>query len=207
MDGDRSKLEKSRVYSPIDGIVLTRRVEQGQTVAATFQTPVLLTICEDLHSMKLTVDVDEADVGGVMEGQAATFTVDAYPNERFPASITSLRYASRRVQDVVTYEAILEVANEQLKLRPGMTAVADIVTSKVANALLIPNAALRFTPDDDSTKPAFGEDKSPTSQVWIEENDSLVPYAVTTGHTDGRYTEMKDGMLKDGTPLIVDMIR
>jgi HlyD family secretion protein len=207
LDGDRSKLEKSRVYSPINGIVLTRRVEQGQTVAATFQTPVLLTICEDLRRMKLTVDVDEADVGGVREGQAATFTVDAYPNESFPARITSLHFASRRVQDVVTYEAILEVANEELKLRPGMTAVADIVTSKVESVLLIPNAALRFTPDDDSTELTFGEDKSPASQVWIAENDNLVPHAVTTGHTDGRYTEMKDGMLKDGTPLIVDMIR
>ena len=118
-----------------------------------------------------------------------------------------MHYASRRVQDVVTYEAILEVANEELKLRPGMTAVADIVTSKVESALLIPNAALRFTPDVDSTELTFGEDKSPTSQVWIAENDSLVPHAVTTGHTDGRYTEMKDGILQDGMPLIVGMIR
>ena len=207
LDGDRSKLEKSRVYSPIDGIVLTRRVEQGQTVAATFQTPVLLTICEDLRRMKLTVDVDEADVGEVKEGQAATFTVDAYPNEGFPARITALHYASRRVQDVVTYEAILEVVNEELKLRPGMTAVADIVISKIENALLIPNAALRFTPDDDLSERTFGDNKSSGSQVWVAKNDSLVTHSVTTGHTDGRYTEMKDGMLQDGMPLVVDMVR
>ena len=127
LDGDLSKLQKSKVYSPIDGIVLVRNVEPGQTIAATFQTPVLLTICEDLRKMKLKIDVDEADVGNVREGQEAKFTVDAFPDEQFPARITSLHFASRRVQDVVTYEAVLEVANQELKLRPGMTAVADIV--------------------------------------------------------------------------------
>jgi HlyD family secretion protein len=206
LDADLSKLQKSRVYSPIDGIVLTRNVEPGQTVAATFQTPVLLTICEDLRSMKLKVDVDEADVGGVREGQAATFTVDAYPNESFPARITCLRYASRRVQDVVTYEAVLEVANEQLKLRPGMTAVADIITSKIQGALLIPNAALRFTPEDDFPEAPLEGDESPTSRVWIVENNELVPVPVTTGHTDGRYTEIKNGAVEDGMPLVVDVI-
>jgi HlyD family secretion protein len=156
--------------------------------------------------MKLKVDVDEADVGGVREGQAAAFTVDAYPNESFPARITSLRYASRRVQDVVTYEAVLEVANEQLKLRPGMTAVADIITSKIQDALLIPNAALRFTPENDFPEAPLEGDESPTSHVWIVENNEPVPVPVTTGHTDGRYTEIKNGAVEDGIPLVVDVI-
>jgi HlyD family secretion protein len=206
LDGDLSKLKKSRIYSPVEGIVLIRNVEPGQTVAATFQTPVLLTICEDLRRLKLKVDVDEADVGGVREGQAATFTVDAYPNESFPARITSLRYASRRIQDVVTYEAVLQVSNEQLKLRPGMTAVADIIISKIEDALLIPNAALRFTPDDDLPEAFLEEDESPSSRVWILENNEPVPVPVTTGRTDGRYTEIVNGAVDDGMPLVVDVI-
>ncbi len=206
LDGDLSKLKKSRIYSPIDGIVLSRNVEPGQTIAATFQTPVLLTICEDLHKMKLKVDVDEADVGGVQEGQAATFTVDAYPNETFPARITSLRYASQRVQDVVTYEAILEVANQQLKLRPGMTAVADIITSKTQDALVVPNAALRFTSDGDSQEATLDGDKSSQSHVWILEKNRLVPIPVTTGHTDGRHTAINSGAVQEGMHLVVGVI-
>jgi HlyD family secretion protein len=206
LDGDLSKLRKSQVYSPIDGIVLIRNVEPGQTVAAAFQTPILLTICEDLRRMKLRVDVDEADVGAVREGQAAAFTVDAYPNESFPATITSLRYASHRVQDVVTYEAVLEVANEQLKLRPGMTAVADIITSKTEDALLIPNAALRFTPEGDFPEASLDKDESRSSRVWILANNELVPVSVTTGRTDGRYTEIENGAVEEGMPLVVDVI-
>jgi HlyD family secretion protein len=206
LDGDLSKLRKSRVYSPIDGIVLTRSVEAGQTIVATLQAPVLLTICEDLREMKLKVDVDEADVGDIRETQAATFSVDAYPNESFQASIISLRYASRRVQDVVTYEAVLEVANQQLKLRPGMTAVADIITSKTQDALLIPNAALRFTPEKDFPEAHHEGDESSTSYVWIVQNNEPVPVPVTTGHTDGRYTEIESGALEDGMPVVVDVI-
>jgi HlyD family secretion protein len=206
LDGDLSKLRKSRVYSPIDGIVLTRSVEAGQTIVVTLQTPILLTICEDLREMKLKVDVDEADVGEIREGQAATFSVDAYPNESFQASIISLRYASRRVQDVVTYEAVLEVANEQLKLRPGMTAVADIITSKIQDALLIPNAALRFTPEEGFPVAPLEGDESPTSHVWIVQNNEPFPVPVTTGHTDGRYTEIESSAVEDGMPVVVDVI-
>jgi HlyD family secretion protein len=207
LDGDLSKLRKSRVYSPIDGIVLTRSVEAGQTIVATLQTPVLLTICEDLREMKLKVDVDEADVGEIRDGQAATFTVDAYPDEKFAAKITSLRFASRRVQDVVTYEAVLEVKNEELKLRPGMTAVADIITSKIQDALIIPNAALRFTPEDNSPNVPLEGGESLASHVWIVQNNEPVPVSVTTGHTDGRYTEVDSSALHDGMPVVVDVIR
>jgi HlyD family secretion protein len=206
LDGDLSKLRKARVYSPIDGIVLTRSVEAGQVIVATLQTPVLLTICEDLREMKLKVDVDEADVGEIRDGQVATFTVDAYPDEQFAAKITSLRFASRRVQDVVTYEAVLEVRNEELKLRPGMTAVADIITSKIQDALLIPNAALRFTPDHDLPEVPLGGNDSPTSLVWILKKNRPVPIPVKIGHTDGRYTATTSDGVEDGMPLVVDVI-
>ena len=204
LDGDLSKLQKSKVYSPIDGIVLVRNVEPGQTIAATFQTPILLTICEDLRTMKLKIDVDEADVGNVREGQEAKFTVDAFPDEQFPARITSVHFASRRVQDVVTYEAVLEVANQELKLRPGMTAVADIVTSKVENTRLVPNAALRFTPDDEALQP-LPEDEF-TSRVWAIDEGEIVSIPVKTGRSDGSFTEITAGTVKAGVPLVVDMI-
>jgi HlyD family secretion protein len=207
LDGDLSKLQKSQVFAPIDGIVLTRNVEPGQTIAATFQTPVLLTICEDLSRMKLRVDIDEADVGGVREGQTASFTVDAYPNDIFPATISSLRFVSQRVQDVVTYEAVLEVANEERKLRPGMTAVADIVTTEIRDALLVPNAALRFTPDDDLPNLPIEADESLASRVWLLEENKPIPAPIRTGHTDGRYTEIKGNALDDGMPVVVDVIR
>jgi HlyD family secretion protein len=155
--------------------------------------------------MNLKVDVDEADVGKVREGQAATFTVDAYPDEQFVAKITSLRFASRRIQDVVTYEAVLEVANEQLKLRPGMTAVADIITSKIQNALLVSNAALRFSPDGEALETSVEGTKSPTPQVWLLEKEKTVSIPVKTGPTDGRLTEIKSGELEEGMPLVVDV--
>jgi HlyD family secretion protein len=206
LDGDLSKLRKSRIFAPIDGIVLTRSVEPGQTIAATLQSPVLLTICEDLRKMNLKVDVDEADVGDVREGQTATFAVDAYPDEQFKAKITSLRFASRRDQDVVTYEAVLEVANEQLKLRPGMTAVADIITSRIQDTLLVSNAALRFTPDNKELGIGIEGSRSPKPQVWLLEKEQTVPIPVNTGPTDGRLTEIKSGELKEGMSLLVDVI-
>lgn len=154
--------------------------------------------------MKLKIDVDEADVGNVREGQEAKFTVDAFPDEQFPARITSVHFASRRVQDVVTYEAVLEVANQELKLRPGMTAVADIVTSKVENTRLVPNAALRFTPDDEALQP-LPEDEF-TSRVWAIDEGEIVSIPVKTGRSDGSFTEITGGTVKAGVPLVVDMI-
>ena len=126
LDFDRTNLAKAVIHSPIDGIVLVRNVEPGQTVAATFQAPVLFTLAEDLTKMELHVDVDEADVGQVEAGQAATFTVDAYPERTFPARITQVRYGAQEVEGVITYETVLDVDNSDLSLRPGMTATADI---------------------------------------------------------------------------------
>jgi HlyD family secretion protein len=144
----QSSLQKTSILSPIDGIVLSRAVEPGQTVAASFQTPVLFTIARDLKDMSLHVQVDEADVGKVREGQAATFTVDAYPQREFDSRVVSLRNVATTDQNVVTYEAVLAVDNSGLLLRPGMTATAAVITQRKQDVLLVPNAALRFTPPD-----------------------------------------------------------
>jgi HlyD family secretion protein len=142
----QTDIGKAVIRSPIDGVVLDRRVELGQTVAAAFQAPVLFMLAEDLTQMELHVDVDEADIGQVKEGQEATFDVDAYPDRTFKATITQIRYGSKTVEGVVTYETLLKVDNSDLLLRPGMTATADITVKKVEGAVLVPSAALRFTP-------------------------------------------------------------
>jgi len=163
LEAVRTDLSKTDIRSPINGVVLVRSVELGQTVAASFSAPVLFTLAEDLKKMELHVSVDEADVGSVQVGQSATFTVDAFPNRRFTAHITQVHFASNNTQKssssssssassatstgVVTYETVLEVDNSELLLRPGMTATAEIVTTSITDSLLIPNAALRFTPE------------------------------------------------------------
>ena len=144
----RSSLDKTAIRSPIDGVVLARSVEPGQTVAASFQAPVLFTLARDLAQMTLHVDVDEADVGKVAAGQEATFTVDAHPGREFPSRLMSLRNIPKTDQNVVTYEAVLAVDNSEMLLRPGMTATATIQTQRKADVLLVPNAALRFTPPE-----------------------------------------------------------
>ena len=146
---DETNLKKATIASPIDGIVMSRTVEAGQTVAASLQAPVLFTIAENLASMQLEVDVDEADVGEVGTGQSATFTVEAYREERFPAKVTMVRVAPETINGVVTYTAILALDNAKLLLRPGMTATADIVVKQVKDAVLVPNAALRYAPPTD----------------------------------------------------------
>jgi HlyD family secretion protein len=144
----RSRLEKTRILAPIDGIVLARSVEPGQTVAASLQAPVLFTLARDLREMTLEVAVDEADVGKVSEGQNATFTVDAYPGRTFPSRVVELHNVPTTTENVVAYEAVLAVDNPDLALRPGMTGTATIRTEERPGVLLVPNAALRFTPPD-----------------------------------------------------------
>ncbi|MBX3182704.1 MAG: efflux RND transporter periplasmic adaptor subunit [Polyangiaceae bacterium] len=146
LDSANTDLSKAVIRAPIDGVVLSRSVEQGQTVTASLQTPVLFLIARDLTKMELSVQIDEADVGRVKEGQKATFTVDAHPMKTFEASLRSLRNVPTTTDNVVTYQAVLDVSNDDLLLRPGMTATATIVTEEVTDALLVPNAALRFTP-------------------------------------------------------------
>ena len=224
----QTDLSKTVIRSPVNGIVLTRSVEPGQTVAASLQAPVLFTLAEDLTQMELIVDVDEADVAQVREGQSAEFTVDAYPDRKFPAKITQVRYGAKTVDGVVTYETVLLVDNSDLLLRPGMTATAEINVNHIANALLVPNAALRFSPPEapasdkrkagvlgwifprppqTPAKPKEDASKEKNRQnVWILKNGQPAAVSVITGSSDGRMTEITSGDVATGTPLVVDTV-
>ena len=155
LESARSRLAKTRVVSPIRGVVLSRLVEPGQTVTAGFQTPLLFKLAEDLKRMSLHVFIDEADIGRTKEGQPASFTVDAHPGKVFPSTVLELRNEPKTEQNVVTYEAVLEVDNSELLLRPGMTAVASIVAGRRENVLTVPSSALRFEPPTDAPR-GFG---------------------------------------------------
>lgn len=189
----------AEVTSPIDGIVISRNVDAGQTVAATFQTPVLFTIAADLVAMKVVAAIDEADAGEVVPGQRATFTVDAYPERVFEAKVTELRLAAKVVQNVVTYEAVLEVENPELLLRPGMTASVKVRTAEAEDVLHVPNAALRFTPPDHAEEPK-------RHTVWVLRDDEPVPLRVVPGISDDVVTQIDDdGTLRPGDEVLVDL--
>lgn len=221
VSSDETTLEKATIRSPIDGVVLARQVEPGQTVAATFQAPVLFTLAESLTQMELEVDVDEADVGQVREGQDATFTVDAYPDRTYPARLTRLRLGSQTVEGVVSYVAELTVDNEDLTLRPGMTATALVQTAHREDVLLVPNAALRFSPIEapPTSTSLVGRlvprpPRSPRTQprggapqVWILEDGAPRAVSITTGLTDGRSTEVTGGPLEEGVEVITEQRR
>jgi HlyD family secretion protein len=220
-------LAKTEIRSPINGIVLTRSVEPGQTVAASLQAPVLFSLAENLAQMELHVDVDEADVGKIGAGQEASFTVDAYPDRKYPAVITQVRFGAKTTSGVVTYETILEVDNGDHSLRPGMTATADITVNKVSDALLVPNAALRFVPKGlegarsgrgggsvlsklmphppqraRKPKESKGGPKG-RQKVWTLVDGQPTAVAVATGLTDGSATQIVDGDLQAGMELIL----
>jgi HlyD family secretion protein len=226
---DQTNLAKAVIHSPINGIVLKRQVEPGQTVAASLQAPVLFILAEDLTHMELHVAVDEADVGQVTRGQRATFTVDAYPERTFPAVITKVYYAAQTVEGVVTYETVLSVENADLALRPGMTATAEITVKKLTDVVLIPNAALRFTPPalEEPAAPGGGgllgrllprppasmvrrkDVQIPSGQkrIWTLREGVPVAILVTVGATDGQMTQVVAGDVSPGLPLLVDMVR
>jgi HlyD family secretion protein len=227
LEAEKTTLGKATLLSPIDGVVLNRTVEAGQTVAASFQTPVLFTLAENLTQMELHVDVDEADVGQVAQGQSAQFTVDAYADRRFPATITEVHFASQTVDGVVTYETVLAVDNSELLLRPGMTATADIIVRQIDNALLVPSAALRFKPPQLEATEATGggglvskmlprpphapKVHEATSveehdQVWILRDGRPEPVIVTTGASNGIVTEILSGDIEPGMPVITDTV-
>ena len=225
-------LSKMTIRSPINGVVLTRSIDPGQTVAASFQAPELFLLAEDLSKMQLNVDVDEAEVGLVEPGQEATFTVDAYSERTFPARIDRVSYGSTTTDNVVTYETVLDVDNAELMLRPGMTATATITVKKIENTLLVPNEALRFSPPIQTqqaeqggsllskliprpprtpAKPkakvegAKGSPKQAT--VWTLQGGQLTPVQVTLGLSDGNHTQVTQGELTDGTELVVDTLK
>jgi HlyD family secretion protein len=227
VQANETDLRKAVIRSPINGVVITRSAEPGQTVASSLQAPVLFKLAEDLRQMQLQVDVDEADVGRVQQGQDASFSVDAYPNRSFQARITQVRYGSKTSEGVVTYQTILNVKNPDLSLRPGMTATADIVVQHVEKAILVPNAALRFSPPQTSqeTKTSNGligsllprppqpkkedgekETRKKQQQVWLIVKGKLTPMTVSTGATDGIVTEIAPGALDAGTQVVVEAV-
>lgn len=224
---DQTNLAKAVIRSPINGIVLKRQVEPGQTVAASLQTPVLFTIAENLAQMEVQVDVDEADVAQVKIGQPANFTVDAYPGRNFDAIVKQVRYGPETVQGVVTYKTLLSVDNTDLALRPGMTATANIVAHRTGEVLLLPNAALRFSPPaTEQAAPAggslisrlFPRPPAPSrvrekavagakqQSVYVLRSGELSPVLVTTGFTDGVMSEITGGDIREGVEVVTDAI-
>jgi len=215
LKSSRSKLGKTQIISPITGIVLSRSVDNGQTVTAGFTTPVLFKLAEDLKRMSLHVYVDEADIGRVKEGQLATFTVDAFPNRSFPAELTSLRYEPKTESNVVSYEAVLSISNDELLLRPGMTATAAIICDEVTDVMVVPNAALRFTPAQKKESGGLrmpgppGRDQAPKAAgptLWILDGPTPRSLVVTTGVTDGTLTEVSGEGLAVGAKVVTDTV-
>jgi HlyD family secretion protein len=215
-------IRKAVIRSPINGMVLDRQVDPGQTVAASFQTPTLFTLAEDLTKMRLIIDVDEADIGNVKVGQVARFRVDAYPDRTFESRVQEVRSTPTTSNGVVTYQTVLTVDNGERLLQPGMTATAEITVTQVKNALLVPNAALRFTPPAVTQQEAGGRGFSllprpPGGQrrdrsgeeapphVWTETAGTLKSIDVELGPTDGKVTVLRNGELTAGTPVIVDL--
>jgi HlyD family secretion protein len=205
---DETMLTKATIYSPIDGVVLDRKVSAGQTVVAAMTTPVLFTLASDLTQMELDVDIDEADVGQINAGAKAAFTVDAYPARKFPATLASIHNAPKTVQGVVTYQGVLLVKNDNGLLKPGMTATAEIDAANVRDALLVPNAALRFVPPDEiknaAPAPPATLNGINAGRVWVQEGGTLKPHDLKLGASDGRMTQILEGDLKPGQQVVTD---
>ena len=198
-----TNLRYTKIVSPVNGTVVSRNIDVGQTVAASFQTPTLFTIAQDLTKMQVDSSVVEADIGKIQAGQPVEFTVDAYPDSPFKGSVSEIRNAPVTVQNVVTYDVVVKVDNPELKLKPGMTANVSIVVFSKSNVLRIPNAALRFKPSDQQK---INEKREKGSGVWVFENKELKRIAITTGISDCAYTELLSGEIKEGAELIVDTV-
>jgi HlyD family secretion protein len=199
-------LSHTRIVSPVDGIVISRNVDVGQTVAASLQAPTLFVIAKDLTKMQIDTNVVEADIGKARVGQKASFTVDAYPNKKFTGKVIQVRNQPNTVQNVVTYDAVIGVENPDLELKPGMTANVSILTAYRDNALRVPNAAFRFHPEFDGKKETSknGKRNEGGTDVWVlSGNGKSIAVPVKTGITDGNFTEVTDGNLKEGDRIII----
>lgn len=203
LSANEDNLRKAIVLSPIDGIVLERKVEPGQTVAATMQTPILFKMAEDLTKMRVILSVDEADIGEVKEQQSVVFSVDAYSDKKFKGTITQLRLNSEIINGVVTYDAVVEVDNQDLLLRPGMTVSALITTSVLENVLSVPNAALRFAPPEQNDSEKKIKGASQTSHVWVLKDNKLLKVDLKVGKSDGSSTVVLSSELKVGDSVII----
>ena len=201
----QTNLGYAYITSPINGVILSKAVEEGQTVAAGFTTPTLFTIAQDLTDMRVIADVDEADIGDVAEGQKVEFTVDAYPNETFEGQVTQVRQEATTESNVVTYEVVISAPNPSLKLKPGLTANVTIHTLEQPTLLSVPTKALRFTPTADLLRKGDKiQDCSGNKKVWVREGNVIKAYAVQTGITNGTLTQIVSGV-KEGVEVITEI--
>ncbi len=226
LKSDETNVLRAVIKAPVNGVVLARNVQAGQTIAASFSVTTMFQIAEDLRKMKLEVNIDEADMGVVREGQSVLFTVDAFPGRQFPGKITQVRYEATTTNNVVTYLAEISVDNSELRLRPGMTATASIVVQEAKNALLAPNAALRYEPGATTQSQGdtrsflsrlmpgpprmqqknFAEPENTGPRVWVLEKNQPVAVPVETGITNGKLTELKNTHIKPGTELVTETV-
>lgn len=201
----QTNLGYATITSPIDGVILSKSVEEGQTVAASFSTPTLFTIAQDLTDMRVIANVDEADIGGVREGQRTTFTVDAFPDDVFEGTVTQVRQEATTENNVVTYEVVISARNDALKLKPGLTANVTIYTMERTGVLSVPTKALRFTPTAETIRPgdkivdAAGEHK-----LWVRQGNTIKAVAVSVGSAGATRTEILGG-IAEGTEVITEV--
>lgn len=201
----RTNLGYATITSPIDGVVLSKAVEEGQTVASSFNTPTLFTIVKDMTDMRVIADVDEADIGEVREGQRVTYTVDAYPNEVFQGTVTQVRNEATTTNNVVTYEVVISAPNPDLKLKPGLTANVTVYTLEQPNVVSVPSKALRFTPTKEMLQPGQKiVDCNAKKKLWVREGNTFKAYGVSVGISNGTRTQIVSG-IKEGTEVIVDI--
>lgn len=199
----QTNLSYAIITSPIDGVVISKSVEEGQTVAASYATPELFTIAKDLKDMQVVANVDEADIGDVKEGERVSFTVDAYPNDTFEGVVKQVRQEATTTNNVVTYEVVISAPNSELKLKPGLTANVTIYTAERQNVLCVSTKALRFTPTQDLIKGCKIVDCKGKNKVWTREGNSFKAHAVQIGMSDGIHTEILSGVSK-GLEIITD---
>jgi HlyD family secretion protein len=195
-----TNLGYTKIVSPVEGTVISRNIDVGQTVAASFQTPTLFTIAQDLREMQIDTNVDEADIGRIRISQTVEFTVDAYPDLTFKGVVSEVRNSPITVSNVVTYDVIVKVANQELKLKPGMTANVTIIINGKEGVLKVPDSALRYRPDKDSSK---SHEKN-SQAVWVAENGKMRRVPVRTGISDGSYTEVVSGGLREGEEVVTE---
>lgn len=201
----QTNLGYAYIYSPIDGVILSREVEEGQTVAATMSTPTLFTIAQDLTDMRVIADVDEADIGGVKAGQRVSFTVDAYPNDKFEGQVTQVRQQATTTSNVVTYQVVISAPNPDLKLMPGLTASVFIYTLEKNDVLTVSAKALRFTPKQGLLAPGDEiADCQAANKVWVRQGNTIRAIAIETGVSNGSLTEIVSG-IAEGTEIINDV--
>lgn len=201
----QTNLGYATITSPIDGVVLSKSVEEGQTVAASFSTPELFTIAQDLTNMQVVADVDEADIGDVKEGERVSFTVDAYPDDTFEGELKQVRQEATTTNNVVTYEVVISAPNADLKLKPGLTANVTIYTAERKGVLSVPSKALRFTPQKETVgKMKIVDAANAKNKVWTIEGNSIVAHKVNIGMTDGTNTQIVGG-IAEGTKVITGL--